>query len=1051
MINIFNGDNTMNNLFEKYPKPSLTILILFFTVFCLRINAQTIEQRIDSLLNQMTTAEKILQLHKEGGMNTADNLRLGIPGFVMADGPHGVRDGFATSFPVGISKAATWDVELAVQIGKAMGEEFRAKGKHQMLGPAMDMTRDPRNGRTPESGGEDPYLNAQITGAVTKGVQLTPALATVKHYNLKHKQTNRTNNNYTISQNLLMDHYGLNFRTAVQDAGAFSVMSAYNLINGEQAAENSNLLQTILRQHWGFPYYVVSDWWAIKNSEKGIKGGTDICMGSDHYQNDLPGLVSSGAVPISIINEAVRNVLRTKILSGILDYYPVGNPDDLNSDAHKNLCLEAGKKSLVLLKNLNNILPLNINSLDTIAVLGPNAAILPTDGTGSSWVDPFYKISPKEGIENRIGSEKVLYAKGCEITGNYAADLADALQKAQKADVVIYFGGLDQTQEGEGLDRANGSVKLPGKQIDFIKLLAGVNSKVIVVLISGGICSVNDFVNDIEGLIYAFYPGQEGGNAIAQVLFGDYNPAGRLPVTMPKNDAQYSSLITDFDFTNDYGCGYHYFDKLQIVPEFAFGYGLGYTTFSYSNLVVSPSSAPIGDIIEVSVDVTNTGARDGEEVVQLYIADQASPKQILAKELKGFKRIPLSIGETITVTFQISPNELYYFDEGTQSYKVAPGLYTVKVGPSSDSLPLQHTFELTNGTLYPDLQIANIKIMPAYPLKGDKVQFLATVLNRGTTATPANQPLEVLFKVNGSEVSKYSELTESIPAGGMKLINATIGISGDYTWTADQIEDFTVQAEVNYLNAMSERNSSNNSKTSIFKVYDSPPENLALRKPVIASSSEGVGLEGSKAVDGNYGTRWSSMFSDPQWLLIDLGSVQSFNQIRLYWETAYGKEYKIQISVNGTSWTDIIHKTNSVGGIEKYDIQTSTRYIRMYGIKRATEWGYSLYEVEVFNLPAVDLKGETNDNLPQDFMLENNYPNPFNPTTKVCWQSPVGSRQTLKVFDVLGNEIATLVDEEKQAGYHSVEFNASNLPSGVYFYRLIAVDFSDTKKMSLVK
>ena len=625
----------MKNNFKITRIIGLVFFLLPFCFFQSKTIAQTVEQRIDSLLNQMTTTEKILQLHKEGGMNTADNLRLGIPGFVMADGPHGVRDGLATSFPVGISMAATWDTELIERVGKAMGEEFRAKGKNQMLGPAMDLTRDPRNGRTPESGGEDPYLDAQISSAVIKGVQLTPCIATAKHYNLKHKQANRTNNNYTITQELLMDHYGLNFRTAVQDAGVYSFMSAYNLINGEQAAESSNLLRTILRARWGFPYYVVSDWGAIKNTEKAIEGGTDICMGSDHYQNDLPGLISSGTVPITFINEAVRNVLRTKILSGILDYYPAGNTDDLNSKAHQELCLEAGKKSLVLLKNLNELLPLNADSINTVAVLGPNAAVMQTDGTGSSWVDPFYKISPKEGIENRIGAEKVLYAKGCEITNSYSSDVADALQKAKDADVVIYFGGLDQTQEGEGLDRVGGSIKLPGKQNDFIKLLTGVNSKVIVVLISGGICGVNDFVNDIEGLIYAFYPGQEGGNAIAQVLFGDYNPAGRLPVTMAKSDAQYSSLITDFDFTNDYGCGYRYFDKLQIIPEFAFGFGLSYTTFEYSNLTISPTLASVGDNIEVSVDVKNTGARSGEEVVQLYLSNNAATNRDAGERIKS--------------------------------------------------------------------------------------------------------------------------------------------------------------------------------------------------------------------------------------------------------------------------------------------------------------------------------------------------------------------------------------------------------------------------------
>ena len=1049
----------MKNRFTGYLKMQFFFLsfILFFGVTT--VFAQSVEERITNLLNQMTTAEKILQLHKEGGFNTADNLRLGIPGFVMSDGPHGVRDGYATSFPVGISMAATWDVELAERVGKAMGEEFRAKGKHQMLGPAMDLTRDPRNGRTPESGGEDPYLNAQITSSVVKGVQETPCLATIKHFNLKHKQANRTNNNYTITQQLLMDHYGLNFRTSVQDAGSFSIMSAYNLINGEQAAEDSNLLRTILRQRWGFPYYVVSDWNAIKSAEKGIKGGTDICMGSDHYQNDLPNLVATGVVPISIIDEAVRNVLRTKILSGMLDYYPAGNPDDLNSKAHQELCLEAGKKSLVLLKNANEILPLNSSSINTIAVVGPNAAVMQTDGTGSSWVDPFYKVSPKEGIENYLGAGKVLYAKGCEISGSYASDLTDALQKAQQADVVIYFGGLDPTQEGEGLDRANGSIELPGKQKDFIKQLTSVNQKVIVVLISGGICGVNSFVNDIEGLIYAFYPGQEGGNAIAQVLFGEYNPAGRLPVTMPKFDAQYSSLITDFDFTNDFGCGCRYFDKLKIIPEFAFGYGLSYTTFDYSNLVVTPTQAPAGDIIQVSVDVKNSGGRAGEEVVQLYLTNNASPIQMPVKELKAFKRIPLAAGETKTVTFQITPNELYYFNEATQSYMVAAGTYAVHVGSSSDNLPLQGTFELTTATPIPDLQIANIRTVPAYPLKGEKVQFLATIINRGTGATPTDQPLEVLFKVNGQAISKFSELTVPIPAGGMALINGTIGIDSSYTWTADQTSDFTVEAEVNYLDAISERNTSNNKKSASFKVYETPPQSIALRKTVTVSSIEKAGLEGDKAVDGNYGTRWSSQFSDPQTLTVDLGSVQEFNQIKLYWEAAYGKEYKIQISNDGSNWTDLVHQTSGLGGIEKYEVHASAQYIRIYGIKRGTIYGYSLYEVEVFNITTVKINEEPRTNVPSEFHLGNNYPNPFNPATVISYQLAVNSKVNLKIFDPLGNEIATLVNEEQAAGTYSINFSTTNnpqlttntLPSGIYFYQLRAGNFTQTKKMILLK
>ena len=250
----------------------LMILWMLFSLRSFTVIAQTVEARIDTLLSKMTMAEKILQLNQEGSMNTADNIRLGIPGFLMDDGPHGVRDGLATSFPVGIGMASMWDVDLAHRIGEAMGEEFRGKGRYQALGPCLDIDRDPRNGRSPETGGEDPYLCAQITTAVVQGIQSTPCIATVKHYNANHRENGRTSNNITASQRVLHEDAGLAFRTAVQQGGAMCVMNAYNLINNQQCAENYNLLTTILRDHWGFPYYVVSDWGSIKNSEKAIQG-----------------------------------------------------------------------------------------------------------------------------------------------------------------------------------------------------------------------------------------------------------------------------------------------------------------------------------------------------------------------------------------------------------------------------------------------------------------------------------------------------------------------------------------------------------------------------------------------------------------------------------------------------------------------------------------------------------------------------------------------------------------------------------------------------------
>lgn len=526
---------------KNIPGKSIQIILFLLLLLQTNIYSQTLDERITDIILKMTLEEKIQQLHKEGGMNTADNTRLNIPGFVMSDGPHGVRNGLATSFPVGIGLAATWDVDLVYKVGEAMGKEFRGKGIHQMLGPVLDLCLDPRNGRSPETGGEDPFLDAKINTSIVQGVQSTPTIATIKHFYTEYRQDGRTSNNYTLSNRMLLEHHGLQFREAVQIGGAMSVMNSYNLINGQKAAENPTLLGTILRTKWGFPYYVVSDWGSLWSAENAIKAGCDIEMGSGLYENAANGLLAlfrNGKVTEATINDAVRRVLRTKILSGIMDYYPAGDPSDVNSPAHQALCLEAGKKGIVLLKNQDNILPLDKNTIKTVAVLGPNANEMRTDASGSSWVDPFYKVSPREGIEKYVGTSKVLYAQGCTIAGNYASDVYDALQKATQADVVIYFGGLDPTQEGEPIDRVNGSIELPGRQKDFIQLIKNVNPNVIVVLISGGICTATPFINDIKGLLYAFYPGQEGGNAIAQVLFGDYNPSGKLPVTMPMSDSQ---------------------------------------------------------------------------------------------------------------------------------------------------------------------------------------------------------------------------------------------------------------------------------------------------------------------------------------------------------------------------------------------------------------------------------------------------------------------------------------------------------------------------------
>ena len=1025
------------------------VIIIFVGSF-MSLSAQTLEDRINYYLNQMTLEEKIEQLHKEGGFNTADNTRLGIPGFQMADGPHGVRDGMATCFPVGIAMAASWDVNLVYRIGNAMGKEFRGKGKNQALGPCMDLCRDPRNGRSPESGGEDPYLCAQITSALISGMQSTPCIATAKHFNCVNKQNNRHYNNVIITERLLREHYGLNFRTAVQRGGAMSVMNAYNLINGEKCAQNPNLLTIILRDHWGFPFYVVSDWGSIWNSEEAISAGCDICMGSDHYQNDLLNLVQGGIIPELVINTAVRRVLRTKLLAGMLDYYPPGDGNDVNSIKHQQLSREAGRKSIVLLKNQDHILPLDPNTIDTLAIIGPSADVAQLDGSGSSYVTPFYSVSPKKGIENKIGFNKVIHFKGCDINSSDSSGFSIARNVAALADVVIFVGGLDASQEGEGFDRIGGSIQLPGLQAELINQLAAVNSNIIVVLKSGGICAVSPFADNVKGLLYAFYPGQEGGNAIADVLFGDYNPSGKLPVTLPVSDAQ----LPDWnqDFTDDYGCGYRWFDKMNLTPQYAFGYGLSYTDFSYSNLIISPGTILAGEMIHISVDVTNSGSRPGEEVVQLYLSENSPVVPMPEKQLKGFKKISLTPGQIRTVNFKLSAEELYYYDEATHAFEVHPGTFTINIGGSSDNLPLSEMVTVLSAPLKPDLVISHVRWVPRYPTEQDSVLFLCQVLNQGTGPSPAGTVHTVAFRIDGLLYARSTDFTASIPAGGGALLAANLGVTGNNHWPA-QLGTHLIEAWVDDQNNIPECNEDNNQLTDTLEVIPVPPENLAYQKPVIVSSIEGAGLEGDKAVDGFYTTRWSSQFSDPQFIAVDLGSPQDIGKVVLTWEAAYGKTYIIQTSNDSVNWNPVTAVANGDGGIDILSVTANARFVRMYGLQRGTEWGYSLFEFEVYGPGSTSrLDHDTSPyGHAQKIHLENNYPNPFNPKTIISWHMAVSSPVKLTIYDLTGQMVATLVDGRYPAGAHAVEWDASNLASGLYLYRLDAGNFVEIKKMILLR
>jgi beta-glucosidase len=813
----------------------------------------TSEETIDWLIAQMTTTEKIDQLHGIDWMDTADNTGLGIPGFRMADGPHGLRDGKSTSFPVGTAMAATWDPELLKRVGIAMGKEFRGRGRNQVLGPCLDITRDPRNGRSPESVGEDPYLAGKLGAALVRGIQSTPAIATAKHFAATNHQQDRRNADHKIDARTWREFYGMPFRMAVQQGSAWSIMNAYNWINGRPSSANRELLTRMLRDEWGYRYDVISDWGSIYTSAtEAINAGCDLEMPHipGKYPLELPDAIANGDVTTSTLNRAVRRVLRAKLAAGLLGDYPPGNPYDVCSQEHRDLALEVAQKSIVLLKNEDDILPLNEDELGSIALIGPSADVPRLDGRGSSVVEPCYAIALKQGIENRAAGVTIHYAKGCDINSDDTSGFPAAIDAARNSDVVVFVGGLDGTQEGEELDRASGSVQLPGQQQSLINELAAVNPNVIVVLESGGIVALEQCFDNIKGLIYAFYPGQEGGNALADILFGDVNPSGKLPVTMPCNDDQLPAW-NDMDFTNDVvnGFGYRRFDSLELSPQYAFGYGLGYTTFEYGNLTVTPISASGELSILVSADVTNIGEIAGDEVVQLYLStDFADPRArevvpMPVKQLRGFERVPLTPGQNESVTFTLGPEELSFWSICDDSFRIEAGTYTVRVGGSSDNLPLSGKFELTSPVLY-------------------------------DSATGETSP--ALLPVLG---------------------------------------------------------------------------NIALNRPVTCSSIEGPNYICSNSVDGNLATRWSSRFSDPQWIYVDLAAQQRIERVILSWETAYGKAYQIQTSNDSFNWTDIYSTTASDGEVDNLDVSGTGRYVRMYATQRGTGWGCSPWEFEVYARP----------------------------------------------------------------------------------------------------
>lgn len=648
-----------------------------------------------------------------------ENTRLGIPAILHDEILHGHMAKGSTSFPQPIALATTWDPEFIAKIFTAGALETRARGSHQVLGPNLDLARDARWGRTEETYGEDPYLTSRMAVAIVKalqgpgpGIGESHVIATAKHFVAHGQPESGTNiGPANFSERVLREYHLPSFKAAVTEAGIMSVMPSYNEIDGVPSHANKWLLQKILREEWGFDGHVVSDYYAIPQmadlhhvapdkpaaAKLAIEAGVDIELPDADSFPTLLRLVKEGQVSEATIDRAVARNLRAKFLLGLFEnpYVDVERAVRVtNSNEHRALAAEAARRSITLLKNQNNLLPLDLNALRSIAVIGPNAARVHLGGYSD---DPGRGVSVLQGIKDKAGNRvKVVYAEGCKITtegGDWWADTAhlsdpaedrklisQAVQVAKTADVaLLVLGGNEDTNKEGWADTHLGdrdSLELIGRQNDLVKAILETGKPVIVLLINSGPLSINYIAENVPAILEGFYLGQETGVGVADVLFGDYNPAGKLTISFPRSVGQVPLYYNRKPTARR---GYLFANK---EPLFPFGFGLSYTTFAYSNLKVSPARIGVAGEAQVSVTVTNVGKRAGDEIVQMYIRDLVSSVTRPVMELKDFKRISLAPGESKTVQFVITPDKLSFLDLNMKEV-VEPGSFDIMVGTSS--------------------------------------------------------------------------------------------------------------------------------------------------------------------------------------------------------------------------------------------------------------------------------------------------------------------------------------------------------------------------------
>lgn len=678
-----------------------------------------IYRKIEALLRQMTLEEKLGMIHANSSFTSGGVQRLGIPELVMSDGPHGVRMEYGrdwtpdddklrdsvTYLPVGVCLASTWNPELGYAYGSVLGSEANARGKDIILGPGINIIRSPLNGRNFEYQAEDPFLVSRMAVGYIRGVQDQGVAACVKHYAANNQETERTRVNVLMSERAFREIYLPGFKAAVQEAGVYSVMGAYNKFRGQYCTHNNYLVNTVLKNELGFKGILMSDWGAVHNTLEALWNGTDLEMGTDLANIPYPkffmadtviSLVKNKVVDEKLIDEKVRRILYVMHRTHKFGNRKAGK---ISTTKHFDIARKVAEEGIVLLKNQQNALPLKRTALQSIAVIGVNAVRLQSEGGGSSQVRTKREITPFEGISRAAGSNISLsYSTGYEIARNAGANkllIDSAVDAAKKADIAIVVGGWthgyneyawnDNAYDAEGTDKPD--MDMPFGQDELIKAVVKANPRTIVVLMGGGPVDMMKWIDEVPAVIQAWYPGSEGGNALAGILFGDVNPSGKLPVTFPRHLNETPAFVlgefpgdsNTVHYKDDIFVGYRYFDTYRVEPLFPFGHGLSYSSFSYSGMTVTPGKRSA----TVTLFVTNNSAITGAETVQLYVKDDSSSLRRPEKELKAFQKLSLKPGEKKKITFTLPTASFQFYDDIAGHWTFEPGAFTIMAGSSS--------------------------------------------------------------------------------------------------------------------------------------------------------------------------------------------------------------------------------------------------------------------------------------------------------------------------------------------------------------------------------